>query len=59
MEIKNNDEKVLNWIPEDVSERDWDGGHTNYTQYKCPKCGHTEAYKKTPYCSSCGSKMKV
>lgn len=52
-------EEFLDWIPQNVVERDWDGGHTNYTEYRCPRCGHTEAYKKKPYCSSCGLKMDM
>lgn len=58
-EIITQSEKALDWIIERVKERDSDGGWTYYTEFSCPKCGHSEKYKGTSYCSSCGQKMKI
>lgn len=52
-------EEASDWIKERVKERDYDGGWSHYDEFRCPKCGHTEKYKGTPYCSSCGQKMKI
>lgn len=48
--------KKGHWIKERWSERDWDGGHTNYNRFKCSNCGHYENYKPTEFCSLCGFK---
>lgn len=48
--------KKGHWIREGWSERDWDGGHTNYDRFKCSNCGYYEDYKPTEFCSYCNSK---
>ena len=48
--------KKGHWIREWWSERDWDGGHTNYNRFKCSNCGHYEDYNPTEICSCCNSK---
>ena len=47
------------WKYEWWSERDWDGGHTNYHEYYCSVCGHSERYKCdcTDVCPSCKAIM--
>jgi hypothetical protein len=44
----------LKWIHDWGSERDWDGGHTNYDIYRCPNCDYEQERSYSSHCPLCG-----
>ncbi|MBP3922016.1 MAG: hypothetical protein J6D27_03535 [Ruminiclostridium sp.] len=45
------------WVAERVSERDYDGSYSNYTQYVCSECKKDNEMKQSNFCPNCGAKM--
>ena len=51
------EEKHGKWKATKVSERDYDGSYSNYTEYTCSECKQDNGMTQTNYCPNCGAKM--
>lgn len=52
------EKKYGTWVAERVSERDYDGSYSNYTEYICSECERSNGMEQANYCRHCGAEMK-